>query len=682
MAVLVCVPLSLARADDAASPVEPATTEAGAVQLSAHARVATASEADALGSGELEALRTGLGDNFNPTDALPGTLQLFSGVPYLMVRGAPPAASAQYLDGVPVPALFHLALGPAITHPSLLGAIEFYPGVAPARYGRHTGAVLEARGKPARAAGSRSEVELRVLDAQGLALQPGVGLGAHARVGYPDAMLALLGSQAQLGYWDYHARWSAELTERDRIEIAVFGAADRVGTREQPDDDIELEFHRGLVRLRRVLPGLELGGHVIAGYERGRLGTELTARATRLGPALWLESTADPHVRLRLGADLEAKVAHLRRRTRAEREITSPMDGQDIPSTMPGTDGVPQLEPDTAAFLDRAPLARVAPRTAFGAYAEFEIGSTETLELTGGVRGDVWFAAGHSQQALDPRLRVRARVAPMLNVHAGLGRTHQAAASPLPIPGLTDYELDTGLQSALQSELGTRLSLPWELQLDATAFYHAFSQLVFVELIVDCEGNSDPSQAGAVFESEGRAVPLCARNGLPRGAGRAYGLELWLSRSAGSGLRGWLSYTLSHAAATAADGTTFVPQFDVRHVLNLVLAQPLGAGLESGLRLHFRSGKPASNTVFDFARGNLQRLQTRLPGFLRLDLSLAYHHAMRWGGLWITLQFLNVTFAREATKRDCRFDEALAVRCELDYQPAVVLPNVGVRASF
>ena len=37
--------------------------------------------------------------------------------PYLIVRGATPAGSLSYYDGIPVPSLFHLALGPSVVDP-------------------------------------------------------------------------------------------------------------------------------------------------------------------------------------------------------------------------------------------------------------------------------------------------------------------------------------------------------------------------------------------------------------------------------------------------------------------------------------------------------------------------------------------------------------------------------------
>ena len=48
-----------------------------------------------------------------------------------VVRGANPGNTGFYLDGVRVPALFHIALGPSVIHPYLIGGVDFYPGAYP-----------------------------------------------------------------------------------------------------------------------------------------------------------------------------------------------------------------------------------------------------------------------------------------------------------------------------------------------------------------------------------------------------------------------------------------------------------------------------------------------------------------------------------------------------------------------
>lgn len=691
--LLVACSLARARAQsNEGEPAQPAGTAVPATErerehlpsFSATARVRPKPQAEhRLDVKENAALRRSLGDSFNAVESLPGTLPVFSGVPYLLVRGAPPAGTAQYYDDVPVPALFHLALGPEIAHPSLIGGLLFHPGVAPARYGRRTGAVLVARGPRDQSASLSGELEARLLDSHAL-LRTGVpGLALYGRLGYPQLMLDAIGSNAVLSYWDYLARWDHAIDSRDRATLLVFGAGDVVGDRLQPNDDIELQFHRVLARLTRTLPQLSIGGQVYAGYERGRLGADLTTDQLRVGPSTWLELQQSHGTRVRVGLDMEGKIARVDHDDEDESQTPAVAPEPGSPDSF-----LPPVEPDITFtsgpqdIVDRTPLAGRTARNAAGVYLELALAPADPVELELGVRGDNWVVAGEAEQAVDPRVLVRLRPLTALGLHAGAGVTHQGAVSPIPIPGLSDLELDHGLQSALQTEAGAEVQLPGRFSLSATGFFHRFSDLVFLELIIDCEGNSDPIAPLLFDPNFGQRAPLCRQEGLPRGDGHAYGVEFMLRRSLLERMTGWIGYTLGWADATAADGTEFVPQYDVRHVVNAVLTQDWGAGFSSGVRLHFRSGKPAANTVFDFPHASFERQRARLPSFFRLDLNASYSWPVSFGRLAVTAQFLNVTFSREATKRDCVFGPQLTEICEIDYQPAIVLPNLGLRAEL
>src|SRR5688572_27700537 len=63
---------------------------------------------------ELRSLPGAFGDPFRALEALPGSAPLQSGTPYVILRGAPPGNTATLIDGIPVPLLFHLAIGPAV----------------------------------------------------------------------------------------------------------------------------------------------------------------------------------------------------------------------------------------------------------------------------------------------------------------------------------------------------------------------------------------------------------------------------------------------------------------------------------------------------------------------------------------------------------------------------------------
>jgi hypothetical protein len=147
-------------------------------------------------------------------------------------------------------------------------------------------------------------------------------------------------------------------------------------------------------------------------------------------------------------------------------------------------------------------------------------------------------------------------------------------------------------------------------------------------------------------------------------------------------LSGFATYTLGFADGIAADGTPFTPQFDVRHLLNLVLGYDWGGGFSTGTRVHFRTGKSAVNTFYDLIQSRYERYEVRLPSFFRADVHVSYRFETALAPMTATLGIQNVTFSSEATKRDCFLDRALQIQCEVDYQPAIVLPNVGLRVEL
>jgi hypothetical protein len=57
------------------------------------------------------------GDPFRAIEVLPGVTPIATGLPYFYVRGAPPGNVGYFLDGVRVPYLYHIGLGPSVIHP-------------------------------------------------------------------------------------------------------------------------------------------------------------------------------------------------------------------------------------------------------------------------------------------------------------------------------------------------------------------------------------------------------------------------------------------------------------------------------------------------------------------------------------------------------------------------------------
>ena len=607
---------------------------------------------------EMRNLPGAFGDPFRVLDALPGVIPQLSGLPYVYVRGAPPSGTIYYYDGIQVPGMFHLALGPAVIHPALIDEVSFFPSVAPARFGRFTGGVLAGgpspRPPPERVSG---ELELRLIDLTGKVEVPVLGgsLTMSGRYGYPGPVISLFSPRSSLDYWDYQARLRLPISSVDRFELVWLGSYDLAGFQDSINVQRQyvLEFHRAEARLIRTTGPYELGAAVQGGFERSKIDSTMRVQALRVGPRLWASYRGSHGLRARVGADLFA--------------TTGKLD-----AAAATNDGPLQI---------RVPFAEgVAARSSMGAYVELGFDMTERLRADLGLRSDLWLTGSRSEVAVDPRLTVTYRSQDTITCHGAVGLAHQPSVFLIPLPGISEVGLERGLQSALQSEAGVSFELPASFKFDTQVYLQRFSNMFLPELAID-QTNDCASLAPEVEKATERCT-----GGYPRSSTLAYGLELFLRRSVTENLSGWINYTLGRAVAHTDAGETFRPTFDVRHVLNLVLQYRIGRGFSTGGRVQFRSGKPASHL---FLREKEIRYEQRLADFFRADVHISYDFRPSWGSLRLTLEWFNVTLSREETDINCRDGVGVgsdplvaATPCRVQKAPALFFPNLGLRAEY
>jgi hypothetical protein len=662
-ALLASTSASPARADDDDS--------AAGSDYRAKARVsAPAKEGEAFSEIETYQLERSMGDAFSLVESMAGVVPVFSGVPYLIVRGATPAGSLMYYDGLELPALFHVALGPSIVDQHLLGPLHYYPGVAPARYGARIGGVVSRDGPAASTLTTPvRSLKLTLLDVSGylnVPTQDG-SLSIAWRYGNPGLVLSALNLNATLSYYNYEVRYETALAPRTRLLLLALGDGDKLGDRKSPKDDISLSFQRLLARITQRADDVTFAAQLILGADASTLGHELNGRALRMNPGVYAEWQRGD-TRFRLGAEMTGVLARLERG----------------PNTFDGTDTASRnnrITLDPADFLDGQPYSDVPTRLLSGIYAELHLVPLPQLRLDLGLRADLFMAGSQPDAALSPTFALGYRLSPRVELHAGAALAHKPRTSPLPIPGLDDVALDAGVETAVQTEAGFTLHVDANTQLDIMGYYHRYMDVVYLELILDCQGNTDPASAQALLTRRNPLSSICRRAGLPTADGEGHGLEFLLKRGFTKDLSGFISYTLGFASATAGDGTHFTPQADVRHLLNAVLRYDLGSGFSLGLRVHYRTGKMAVNTIYDINQQKFQRVEHRLPGFLRGDAYASYAWQASFAHMEASIGLQNFTFSREATNRNCTAPNGV-VECATDYQPYIVLPNAGLRADF
>lgn len=511
----------------------------------------------------------------------------------------------------------------------MLGELTFEPGAGTARFGRRVGALMSAGG-PDRPRQPRLSVEARLLDANLAFAVPGEGrsIAAAGRFGYPGLIAPALGLGLEFSYWDYQLRLVQMISSVDRIELVVLGSGDdlsdakAVGASVGFDKDnqaLSMGFHRLDLRLERRLPSTRLGMALRLGYDHTVIGSEVRARAETFAPRVWFKKKVSGGHRFEVGADMQA------------------------------TSGAVRELPRKAAF-DEVALQAVTRNTS-GVYAEATLRASADWQLRLGGRADLWTVGGNITPSLDPRVKVTWFALDQVSFHMGVGLAHQPVVLAFPLPAFTDVALDRGLQQAMQSELGMRWQLPEDVQVEASLFAHRYRDLLLPEVFL-------------------RSVP----GEEERVTAHSYGAELFLRRQGNHTLTGFVSYTVGRARARERSGRSFSPEFDVRHVLNLVGKLRLAAGLSVSVGAHLRSGKPANQFTDS---GVEPDYALRLPGFTRLDVKLAYVFELGPAAVHVYAEVLNSTLSREAVDAECYFGNCRTVRA----QP-VWFPNIGIRAEL
>lgn len=574
------------------------------------------------------------GDPLRILDAMPGTVPIANAVPYVYLRGAPPAAIGYVYDDIPLPQLFHGVFARSVIHPRTVGPIKLYAGVPPARYGRRAGGLVLAQGVEPRAKFS-GEIELSAIDAS-LWIEGPVGAGTvtvSGHIGYPAGALAvaknlgLVNPGTSFTYYDGQLRYRTPLGDKSRFELVWLGSSNTAnlpGISNNPRAGASaILFQRVEPRFIHRVPRGEIGAALRFGYDRANLGTALEAHATTFGPRVWSQLQIGEHS-LRIGGDLYTTVGSI-------------YDG-------PGTLSTPQGE-----LLISLPLFSQAPgRNQGGVFAQTSLQTSERTRLELGARFDYWSTNGKVELAFDPRLRFIVQPTEKFELHAAFGMGHQPAVFMLPIPVLSDIAVSKGLTRSLQAEVGAGYDLPYDTRLEVQAFFHHYDGLLLPELLTDGYIPEDPPLVSAY----------------------SYGVETFLKRDLDANVTGWISYTLAFAEADSGELISkFKPDFDVRHVLNTVLQWRIWDRWEIGGRFAARSGRIIEQLNPSYAQ--------RLPWFVRTDMRIGYRWQGHFGKMLAYFEWLNMWVRPEYLDADC-----LLGTCRVATAPVISIPNVGVRAEF
>jgi len=553
---------------------------------------------------EVRRIPGAFGDPFRAVETLPGVTPVSSGLPYFYVRGAPPGNVGYFLDGVRVPYLYHIGIGPSVIQPAIVDRVDLYSGGYPARLGRFAGGIVAADTADPRPE-LHGEGTLRLFDVGGV-VEGGFGGGrgtalVGGRYSYTAALLSLIAPEITLDYRDYQARLSYDVSPNDRLTVFGFGAYDLLG--EVQDDVLHVlfgtEFHRADLRYDHRFDGGRLRTAVTFGYDRTHA-AELQANvvARSVGARTELARRLNDRTLLRAGTNITLE---------GYRVDPSPYRDPE--------------NPETEAFSEQ-----FRPRTdlAFGGWTDVTLNLTEALEVTPGLRVDLYRSGEASAVGLDPRLAARLALGPNARLVSTLGVAHQPPSFALPVPGLVP-SLQEGLQRSVQSSAGAEIDLDDATTAGLTPFYNAFTNMT--DALGAWGGDGAPD-----FQA--------------RSDGRSFGLELFFKRRLTRRLGGFFSYTLSRSERTVGE-ERFPSAFDRTHVINAAASYRLGRGWSTGGRVLFYSGapiQPSADGAIVLRTGDVERE----PPFVRLDLRLEKRWTLGKGAfIAFVAEVLNASLSKQ-----------------------------------
>ncbi|MHB8876138.1 MAG: TonB-dependent receptor domain-containing protein [Myxococcaceae bacterium] len=617
---------------------------------------------------ELREVPGTMGDPFRVVMLLPGVGSMLSGVAYPVVRGSEPAATGYFIDGIRVPLLFHLFLGPAVVHPDFIESIDFFPGSPPTQYGRLMGGVIDGRISRARDDRLHATAYADFINAGLFVEAPvkktGTSVTLAGRLSYTPWILALVSNALMpppppggvnptvvLDFYDYQARIEQRLLG-GKLRLFGFGSSDVFGSRypggQLPASGGAAEqavlFHRADARYTRPLGAGE--GEVGFTWGLDRLAMKSESRDFRLV------------ARSEFNVDEDTLSGRARYSVPLDKGVRFTVGG-DLDHRRAGFGTVSEYSGHTTVLN-----TPVATATYYGLWAQLVYEKLPRWTFVPGLRVDDYhLVPGVDHLAVEPRLTARRALPHDFTLKAAAGLFHQPPTTLINLPVVDASSLKYGLQEGAQLSAGVEWKPPGAFEVTAEAYFNPLLRTLEFDLI-SVNGAQVPNPTTGSEEVT-----------LPRGEshGYAYGVELMVRHPLGGNWFGWLSYSLSHSARYArferydqfgevlGTDTRYVPfAFDQTHIANAVLSYKLGSHWTVGTVLHFNTGRPETGLMGQQAQaegvgpyGNPQWVRIdrdrspRLPPFFRIDARVAYAHAYQSFNFEAYLDFLNATISQE-----------------------------------
>lgn len=582
-------------------------------------------------------------DVLKVVQAMPGVARPPPGSGDLVVWGAAPADTRVFVDGVPVPALYHGGGWRATIGSELVDDVALQPGGFGAEHGAAIGGIVEVTTRPPPdAAGAALAADVLDGSAHGHGKLGPIRGALGGRSSWLDRALDLavprddgraLREVVPIPRWtDGQLSLRAPLGRRDELRALVLGAHDAldrvVGS---PDPAAVKRDAHARTWLRAALTWSRTRDDgdgrltVWVGGERDRItdtfGPVIAARTrtTRSGGLRASHrSRLARGVLLRLGLEAQLDRAAL---VRTGSLSLPPREGDVAIFGQPPGDDV-ATDRWSALTIDAAPYAAldwirgpwtITPGLRVDGYV---LTASKLLPEVPTAPPLGWQAI---TIAAEPRLSARLRHGrATLSLDAGLYHQPRAADDASAVFGTPTLTLERGVHLAL----GARVAIARPVDVEIVAYGRSLDRLVV----------RDPDE-----------TPPVAAILTQDGAGRVLGAQLVARLRAWHGLAGWVTYALSRSERRdTIDGAWRRYDHDQTHALAAVVGWERGAWSAGG-RVRYVTGEPRTLVIgayFDARAARWDPLlgahnAARLPDFVQLDVR--GERRLRLGGLRLAL---------------------------------------------
>ena len=611
------------------------------------------------------------GDALRAIELLPGVGRPPFTAGQILIRGAGPSDSQVFLDGVPVPLLYHFGGLTSFINSRALDRIDFYPGNFSARYGRATGGIVDVGVRDPTADKYHGVLDINVpLDSSLLLEGPITDKASFMVAGrrsYVGNLLPVLLPAGALGaltapvYSDFQAFVTYRPTDRDRLRIGAYGDNDRLKILFAKNDDDptvkSLEYGQSFQRAqlgwkRQYTAKLEHDIQLAIGHENS---------VFKLPPAFALSlKTENAYLRaewryriaesaqLIIGTDSIAGI------TAAKFNGPTPPGGDDS-SNGGSFSSQPSFDYDKRVFTYQV-----------SAFAELALVPFKQLRVVPGLRLD-YFELTHKYN-FDPRLSAIYSLTDKTRLKAGVGVFSQPPQPPYSLAGIGNPNLMW--TKAIHYSAGVEHKFNDDYSVNLEGFYKTLHNNV---VSTDFEaatamGITNPPP----FDNDGK--------------GRIYGLEVHGRKLARGRWFGFVSYTLMHSERKDHNQPWRVYNYDQTHILSLACGVKLGRGWEGGATFRVVTGNPYTPVIgasldqdtASYATADGRQNSARNPTFNRLDLRV--EKTWRFDS-WRLALYLDIQNSYNATNR-----EAVSYSFNYKQQSTVrgipILPVLGLRGEL